>query len=136
MHLIAWQYSLWLIHNDINNLSYLVSMTALADIMGYYVGKKAVTIAKPWPWLSPKKTYEGTLAMVITPGVLSLLMPGSKASLSLFIGVFALLGDLLVSYTKRLVQRKDTGSIIPAHGGVLDRIDSHLMVLAVMAISS
>lgn len=135
LHLTAWHYSLWLIQNDINSLSYMVSMTALADIMGYYVGKKAITKQRPWPWLSPKKTYEGTLAMVITPSIVSLVIPGRKASLSMFIGVFALLGDLLVSYAKRLVNRKDTGSIIPAHGGVLDRIDSHLMVLAVIAFS-
>lgn len=93
------------------------------------------------PLLSPGKTWEGYLAGVIVSGALSALLAclwraaaGDGTSISvlhglilgLLVSAVAPLGDLAVSMIKRKVGVKDSGTIIPGHGGALDRIDSIL----------
>jgi len=48
--------------------------------------------------------------------------------------IFAFIGDLLISYFKRKSGVKDTGTILPGHGGVLDRVDSHLLTTPILII--
>jgi len=112
----------------------------LADTGAYFVGrawgrhKLAVT-------LSPGKTWEGYVAGVVIGGLLTALLAslwhvaaGARVAvngmhgliLGLLIATFAPLGDLAISMLKRQVGVKDTGHIIPGHGGVLDRVDSVL----------
>jgi phosphatidate cytidylyltransferase len=83
--------------------------------------------------LVPNKTLEGLIGGFFGSLLFILLCAlvtdlNFKVSTVLLFGcVFAFLGDLLISYFKRQSGVKDTGSILPGHGGVLDRIDSHLI---------
>jgi phosphatidate cytidylyltransferase len=111
----------------------------LADSGAFFVGK-AWGRHKLAPTLSPGKTWEGYLAGVVTGGVLTALLAslwhgeagaGTLSGvhglvLGLLVSVLAPLGDLGVSMIKRQVDVKDSSSIIPGHGGALDRVDSIL----------
>jgi len=110
----------------------------LADIAGMlagkYLGKRLL-----WPSVSPKKTVVGSVANLLTAVGSALLLslwiqhpPTFSKPIAcylvcgLFVGVFGQLGDLFESYIKRQRGVKDSGTVIPGHGGVLDRIDSLL----------
>ncbi len=114
---------------------FLVLVIWAGDVMAYLVG--SLVGKKPLaPAISPKKTIEGTagglmgcmvvgilLSIYFPVGNLSLL---SGALLALFTGVAGVLGDLVQSALKRSVNSKDSGDILPGHGGILDRFDSLL----------
>ena len=107
----------------------------LVDIAGYFVGKKFGKI-KLLPSVSPGKTREGVLGgfvIILVYGlVLSLINDNifSAIEWSLFVIIafaftgICVLGDLFESYLKRGIGVKDSGSILPGHGGMLDRVDS------------
>ena len=118
------------------NVIWIVVMTSLSDFSGYCVGKLCGG-RKVFPELSPNKTTSGTVAMVLIPMVASLLLwrfVKPFGVLYVFSGVGALLGDLWMSQIKRQVCIKDTGALLPGHGGVLDRIDSHMLTMTVALI--
>ena len=106
--------------------------TAIFDTFAYIVGSNIgrTKIAKE---ISPNKTYEGLIAGIISSVIYGYLVC-IFLNLDLLIipcfvigCLFAFLGDLLISYFKRRSGIKDTGSLLPGHGGVLDRLDSHLL---------
>jgi phosphatidate cytidylyltransferase len=118
----------------------VVPAIMFADTGAYFVGR-AWGRRKLAPTLSPGKTWEGYVAGVIAGGLMTALLAslwriGAGAGtavggvhgliLGLIIAIFAPLGDLAVSMIKRQVGMKDSGSIIPGHGGALDRVDSIL----------
>ncbi|HVE46809.1 MAG TPA: phosphatidate cytidylyltransferase [Acidimicrobiales bacterium] len=116
-----------------------VIATAAHDIGGLFFGRQMGT--RPLlPDISPNKTVEGlaggmfcavfasVLFVGILPGI-SPWTPGKALSLGLVVAVVAPLGDLCQSMIKRDLGVKDMGSLIPGHGGVLDRFDSLLFVL-------
>jgi phosphatidate cytidylyltransferase len=93
------------------------------------------------PTLSPNKTWAGFLGGVLLPAaglaiyVTLLHGTGWKAAiLGVVLALAAHLGDLFESWIKRRVGRKNSGSLIPGHGGVLDRIDSTLFVAPIAAL--
>jgi phosphatidate cytidylyltransferase len=111
-----------------------------ADTGAFFVGR-ALGRHKLAPTLSPGKTWEGYVAGVLLSGLLTALLAAfwrRYASAESAIGwqhglllgrtiaVIAPLGDLAISMFKRQVGAKDTGTIIPGHGGALDRVDSIL----------
>lgn len=113
---------------------------ALADTSAYFAGR-AWGRHKLAPVLSPGKTWEGYLAGILIGGPLTALLAalwhnlaGADSAvgwkhgliLGLLIATVAPLGDLAVSMIKRQVGAKDSGTIIPGHGGALDRVDSIL----------
>ncbi len=112
----------------------IITLTALSDSAGLVVGK-LIGDKKVFPSISPNKTEFGTLAMLLTPGITMFAYcqwSGSNISLMLvLLGPLALLGDLWISRIKRLANIKDTGHLLPGHGGILDRIDSHILTLSI-----
>ena len=81
--------------------------------------------------MSPGKTWEGLIGGVITTVVvgyfLRFLTPFTETEILItcgFIAIFGFMADVIVSAIKRDIGLKDTGSAIPGHGGILDRIDS------------
>lgn len=96
---------------------------------------------KLWPTLSPNKTWAGFLGGTafgaIFAAIVFVLAHGNVFYGTILGAVTALVGhagDLFESFLKRRVGRKDSGSLIPGHGGVLDRIDSMLFVAPVAAV--
>jgi len=96
---------------------------------------------KLYPKISPKKSWEGAIAGVLG-GIFVALLYGSVFELNLsyvqlvfsalLVCVLAQCGDLLESLIKRAFQVKDSGKILPGHGGVLDRFDGVLLSAPVM----
>jgi phosphatidate cytidylyltransferase len=120
-------------------LTFLVIFAvAFADIGGYIFGKlfhhfKILDDFKVADKLSPNKTYIGTLGYIIGAAagiglfyfaVGSYMTKWQWASVAVVIGVFSFVGGLTHSYFKRYFGVKDSGHVIPGHGGIMDRIDS------------
>ena len=108
----------------------VISICISTDIGGYVFGKifKGPKLTR----ISPKKTYSGMiggyLLSLISIGIISHFTNYSYMSIQIFIIILIIstvsqVGDIIVSYFKRLSKIKDTGKIIPGHGGLLDRID-------------
>jgi phosphatidate cytidylyltransferase len=112
--------------------------TWVADTGAYFIGV-SLGRRKFFPRLSPKKTWEGTIGGWFC-GVAVTLLVGLYIGLSFvhslvlgaLVSAFLPLGDLAVSMIKRQVGVKDSGSLIPGHGGMLDRIDSLLFAVVVV----
>lgn len=99
-----------------------------AYFIGKYFGKRKLA-----PELSPSKTVEGAIAYLIGSVVIGLLArmvlslpvgPGEIVVLSLVLSVLGQIGDLFESLIKRAFAVKNSGELLPGHGGVLDRLDS------------
>ena len=110
---------------------YVVSICFFTDIGGYIIGK---TIGgKKLSIISPNKTISGSLGSFVFSIIpLFMFMNFSNLDLkfnfyliifSLLISLISQIGDLFISYLKRKAKIKDTGKILPGHGGVLDRLD-------------
>ncbi|NTU43523.1 MAG: phosphatidate cytidylyltransferase [Nitrospirales bacterium] len=112
---------------------FLFSCVWASDSLAYYIGK-GMGKKKLYPEVSPNKTVAGGVGSLIG-GVLSALLIGKAllttelwilAVMGLSIGAVTIVGDLVESMFKRDAGVKDSGSIIPGHGGVLDKIDGVL----------
>ena len=113
-----------------------------ASDIGAYAAGKTFGKHKMAPSISPGKTWEGWaggFALTLLVGwALGYLLPDMPLAHRLVaagvVAVFAPLGDLAESMLKRSVGVKDSGSILPGHGGLLDRFDAFLLVLPVLAL--
>jgi len=118
----------------------VVVVSKTCDICGYFVGT-LVGRRHIVPAVSPKKTWEGTIAGVLgSTGVAALLAPellGSpllSAFAGLLLGLSSFLGDLVASGLKRWAGAKDSASLLPEFGGVIDLVDGILVAGPVAAI--
>jgi phosphatidate cytidylyltransferase len=128
-----------------SSLLFLVSLVAVADISAYFVGKK---IGKNsfFAKISPNKTVEGFLGSILVSLTLTLIFcilnnyefnfTLKFLFLSLLTVIISAFGDLGVSLIKRYSGNKDTGRILPGHGGILDRVDSILPAAPIFLIFS
>ena len=119
-----------LLRLGVEYLLFTLLIVWLADGGAYFAGK-AFGRVKLAPGISPGKTWEGVVGGMLLVVVLALAgavyMDASIAVLLPFclaVGALSVVGDLTVSMFKRTVGLKDSGSLFPGHGGVLDRIDS------------
>jgi phosphatidate cytidylyltransferase len=137
---LSFYLSLYFLHQpDPNHLGFGYVIAVLGAI---WVGDTAAMVAgirfgrHPFfPRISPRKTVEGALAELLATtiffGIVGLLLNISfphNLILGLVIGVVAEVGDLVESQIKRTAGVKDASQLIPGHGGILDRIDSLLLV--------
>jgi len=108
----------------------------VSDSCAYFVGSR-VGKRKLFPRISPKKTWEGFygagmcvfIAAYITGSIFKVNELGFWMLFALIIWVLGSLGDLIASHVKRIHSVKDSGSILPGHGGFFDRFDAFIFVL-------
>jgi len=150
---VGWMLSYWLNLrglDDGRNWVYLAMLTTFANDTGAYFIGRATGKHKLAPAISPAKTWEGAIgglasavvAAVIIATVLKLISVQVGALfvfgywqiilLGFLVGLFAQLGDLVESLLKRNMGVKESGNLLPGHGGVLDRFDSLIFVGAVV----
>ncbi len=114
----------------------LLLMTWTNDTMAYFIGSQFGKTPL-FPRISPKKTWEGTMGGVavtfLVAYLLSIYIPDLNLMnwmvLAIIIAIFGSLGDLVESMLKRSHQIKDSGSLLPGHGGLLDRFDGFIFML-------
>ena len=140
-------YSVYTLRNDETKIFEFVTILIiciLTDIGGFIFGKffKGPKLTK----ISPNKTYSGLVGSFILPVLLIslfIIFYKDKFNLEVILSVNFIIyiciiscisqcGDLIISYFKRLSDLKDTGKIIPGHGGVLDRIDGMIFVFPIV----
>ena len=121
--------------NDLNiiQIYLIISICVATDIGGYIFGN--IFKGKKLTKISPKKTYSGMIGSYISSLIVSSVFFNNYFTIenlfiiSLVISSLSQIGDLSISYLKRKSKIKDTGNILPGHGGLLDRFDG--LILAV-----
>ncbi|MBO7667347.1 MAG: phosphatidate cytidylyltransferase [Firmicutes bacterium] len=119
---------------QIGAMAWLLTVIWSTDTAAYEIGRRFGK-NKLAPEISPHKTWEGALAGLAAGGLLGMIAAlittdaGWFAALvvSLFISGVGQVGDLVESKVKRLAGVKDSGNLLPGHGGILDRFDSLLL---------
>ena len=115
-------------------VSWLIGMMATSDSAQYFTGR-AFGRRKLAPAISPAKTIEGAIGGIVAAaaagawlGPLAMVRTSwiEAAMLAAALAVAGMIGDLFESFLKRSAGVKDSGTLIPGHGGLLDRIDSYL----------
>ena len=124
-----------LMSNGLNLFLYLVLLISSMDVFAYLGGKLLGNI-KIIPKISNGKTVEGTFVGLISTVAISFMIKDlinldtlSSLLLGFVIGILSFLGDMFESFVKRKTGIKDSGKLIPGHGGLMDRFDGYILVL-------
>lgn len=118
----------------------VMALVWIADSAAYYAGRRFGR-RKLAPAISPGKSWEGVagagIALVLYASAISAAIVGLRIPGALLLAAallyFSIIGDLFESWMKRLAGVKDSGTILPGHGGVLDRIDALTAALPIAA---
>ena len=144
LYLFFFTYSAYELYNiKLNLIIFIILVCIFSDIGGYIIGKSIG--GKKLTKISPNKTISGSIGSFtfsLIPIIIFYLKYGfSKNTDLIFLVIFCLfisltcqLGDLFVSYFKRKAKVKDTGTILPGHGGLLDRIDGIIFAVPLIFI--
>jgi phosphatidate cytidylyltransferase len=116
---------------------YIISICFFTDIGGYVFGK--LIGGKKLSKISPNKTISGTigsfifsivpLIIFLNLGYLNFEFDSNNILVCLLVSLISQLGDLFISFFKRKAKIKDTGKLLPGHGGVLDRVDGIIFAI-------
>ena len=136
-YLIFSFYTFYELSIELIDVFYLIIICSSTDIGGYLFGKifKGPKLTK----ISPKKTYAGMfggyfLSLISLSVIISFLDYDTSLVLfllTILISTVSQLGDIIISYFKRLSKIKNTGKLIPGHGGLLDRIDGMIFAFPI-----
>lgn len=119
-------------------LLWLLVVVAGADVGAYFVGKSMGKIK--FCETSPNKTLEGVVGGVLVATILGYFFAFSELSflaalgVSIIVAIASVFGDLFESYLKREADVKDSGNLLPGHGGILDRTDGYLFGAILMLV--
>ena len=141
IQIIIWKYLSINIYDNIvwmpEVILYLFALTWTFDTFAYIFGVKFGK-HKILPLISPKKSWEGFIGGLIFTTILAIFIFGENINkilvYSVLIPISATLGDFIESYYKRKAMAKDSGNLIPGHGGMLDRMDSLLISISVISL--
>lgn len=123
--------------DGVSAILWVIAVVVASDVLGYFAGRM-LGGPKFWPKVSPKKTWSGTVAGWIGAALVGfgfvcfaggdwLLLP-----ISVVVAFAGQLGDILESWVKRRAGVKDASTLIPGHGGVLDRFDALIGAVVVV----
>lgn len=124
--------------NGVLILLWTLALVWATDIGAYFSGR-AIGGPKLAPTFSPNKTWAGLIGGVVLTAIFSFILhaywglPFMLVLLSIPLAVLAQIGDLFESWLKRKAGAKDSGTIFPGHGGVMDRLDGLIPVAPVVA---
>ena len=141
IQILIWKYLSINIYDNIvwmpKVILYLFALTWTFDTFAYIFGVKFGK-HKILPSISPKKSWEGFIGGLIFTTILAIFIFGENINkilmYSVLIPISATLGDFIESYYKRKAMAKDSGNLIPGHGGMLDRMDSLLISISVISL--
>ena len=140
IYLIFFSLNIWLfLHTEFlrNQIlfAFILSICISTDIGGYFFGK--IFKGKKLTSISPKKTYSGMFGSFILSTLISFIFYKNLnlylnyILITFIISFISQLGDLFISFLKRKAKLKNTGSVLPGHGGILDRLDGILFAVPI-----
>lgn len=125
---------------DRNMILWMFFVVWSTDIFAYFIGKN-IGGPKLIPSISPNKTWSGLIGGIIAASIIgalsTLMFEGSIVFFSIIsalLAIIAQIGDFFESKIKRIFKVKDSGNIIPGHGGILDRIDGLMFIAPIILI--
>ena len=148
--LFLFTYSAYKIRSDYGEvvIIFILLICIFSDIGGYVVGKSVG--GKKLTKISPKKTVSGSvgsflfslfpigiyglLSIITNKNIFKFVLDNEIIILCLILSLTCQIGDLLISFFKRKAKVKDTGNILPGHGGILDRIDGIIFAVIISSL--